>query len=191
MPSIPAALDVYSRICERLEPALATLGYSAGKAKGFPWWSAEFPPGQVFVSAQVDTKATDPYAGSGFRFEFERGSGAPNRKLMGRALFFQLLADDELKKLLAQQNQVIASLGTPPQAQVDSYPEFLRPQYLSYFQPQDSFDAVKCWMRYRDLADIDRWMECLMPLFPALDGRVRGHLKNDEMYLGRGRIAIE
>lgn len=190
--ALPAPKEVYARIVEHLQPNLMLLGYSAGKTKGFPWWYAENSPGRVFVSAQVDTKATDPYAGSGFRLELERGSGgAPNSKLVGRALFFQLLTDDELEALLRNQNQVIAALSPPPEGHTNAYPEFLRPQYLSYFQPQDSFDAVKSWMRYRDLNDVDRWIELLTPLLPAIDRRARENLKSDQTYLGRGRIALD
>ena len=139
VPGLPTPKEVYGRIVERFQPSLVPLGYSLGKLRGFPWWYAEKTDGRVFLSAQVDTKATDPYAGGAFRVELEKGTGnVPNAKLTGRAFFFQLLEDDELSTLVAQQNRLIGSLPSPPAAQVNAYPEFLRPQYLSYFQPQDT-----------------------------------------------------
>lgn len=185
-----APRDVYAELGAQLEPGLTRLGYRRGPGRAYPWWYTVVGDGRVFISAQVDTKATDPFAGGGFRLELERGGrGAPSAKLAGRALFFQLLQTEELGTLLAHQNQVIASLPSPPEAQVKAYPEFLRPQYLSYFRAQDDFDEVRSWLRYRDLADIDRWAEILGPLLPILDGRARS-LKADQMYLGRGSISL-
>ncbi|MEX2210115.1 MAG: hypothetical protein WD846_04510 [Patescibacteria group bacterium] len=184
--------EVYARVSTHLDPGLAHLGYRAGAARSFPWWYADDRGDRLFVSGQVDTKAIDPYAGGGFRLEFEKGAkgAVPNAKLAGRALFFQLLKDDELRMLVARQNELIASLAGPPEAHVNAYPEFLRPQYLSYFQPQEAFDAVNSWLRYRALGDVDRWMEILVPLLPILDQRARENLQANEMYLGRGRIPI-
>jgi len=103
-------------------------------------------------------------------------------------LFFQLLNRDELSSLVAYQNRVIADLPKPPKDQVDTYPEFLRHQYLSYFEPQQGFDAVKSWMRYRTLAHVDGWSEILGSLLPQLDKRARSSLRPDQLYLGKGPI---
>jgi hypothetical protein len=189
---LPAPGDVYTRVASHLGPGLAGLGYVVGAGRGFPWWFSPDRGGRLFISCQVDAKATDPFAGSGLRLELERGveGTVPNARLAGRALFFQLLTDEELKSLLDVQNELIASLPAPPETHVNSYPEFLRVQYLSYFQPQDTFDPVKSWLRYRALDDVDRWLELLVPVLPVLDRRARASLKSDEMYLGRGHISI-
>jgi hypothetical protein len=145
----------------------------------------------VFVSVQVDSKATDPYAGGGFRLELEkRNESSSGAKLTGRVLFFQLLSQDEVTLLLGMQNRIIASLPQPPSSRVQAYPEFVRDQYLSYFRPQAEFDAIKCWLRYRDLADVTAWADVLGSLLPDLDERARRTLKADQMYLGRGAIEL-
>src|SRR5438067_1885245 len=152
------AKDAYRLIIEHLHPPLLRLGYRRGRSKDFPWWWVSVGGHAVFISAQVDTKATDPYAGGGFRLEGERGGADPDGKLTGRALFFQLLEEQDSEILIAHQNDVITSLPQPPPSHVDSFPRFLQPQYLSYFQPQGCFDATKSWLRYRTAADIDGWM---------------------------------
>lgn len=189
VPQSASSTDVYARIARHLQPKLELLGYRPGATAEFPWWYVTDGNGRMFVSAQIDTKATDPFAGAGFRLEFEKGgAGVPNAKLVGRALFFQLLSNDELRPLLDLQNRIIESLPLPPEAQINSYPEFLRAQYRSYFQPQAAFNAVQSWLRYRTLADVDRWMEMLAPLMSTVHERARTRLNADQMYLGRGQL---
>lgn len=58
----------------------------------------------MFLSVQVDDKATDTYADGGFRLELEKSPAArPASGLKGRARFFQLLTSRELGDLLALQ----------------------------------------------------------------------------------------
>jgi hypothetical protein len=122
--------------------------------------------------------------------EFEK---APKRKrssgLMGRALFFQLMEPDELSSALDQQNRVIRSLPRPPEAQVAVYPAGgVRDMYLSYFAPQDGFDAVRSWLRCRTDTDAAAWAEVLTPLLPAMVDRACRLLDRATLHLGKGSL---
>jgi hypothetical protein len=103
-------------------------------------------------------------------------------------LFFQLLTDSEMVPLLAQQNAVIRKLESPPEAQVSLYPGSVREQYLSYFEPQVRFDAIRCWLRYRDLDDIDAWVPTLAPTLGDLAERAATWLSPDAVSLGKGSL---
>ena len=189
-PVPPTAEEVYAVISQRLDLVLGRLGYTRGRAGTSPWWFLDDARGRLFLSVQVDAKATDPYAGGGVRFELERGNTrVPYEKLNGRAMFFQLLTADELQRLITHQNRVIASLSPPPTSHVNLYGELLREQYLSYFRPQTGFDSVKCWLRFHDLEQVGRWMDVLEPLLPVIHDRALSILKSDELYLGR-QIAL-
>jgi hypothetical protein len=156
----------------------------------YPAWRSQ-PDGDglaVFYSLQVDAKATDPFAGAEFRTEVEQSKQAlPGRGLNGRAFFFQLLTTEELRVLLARQNEVINSLPKPPRSHIEQYPEGLvRKTYLGYFERQVSFDAVNCWLRYYTDADVCVWSELLGSLVSPLVKRAASILHPDERYLGRG-----
>jgi hypothetical protein len=112
----------------------------------------------------------------------------PNGKLTGRALYFQLLPEDITAKLLAHQNEVIGRLDQPPASHVDLYPSVARPQYLSYFERQVRFDAVKSWLRFRNESDIGQWIELLKPFFPVLNENAQAILEPDVMHLGKGNL---
>ena len=56
------------------------------------YWERLSPTEHLFFTLQVDSKATDPYSGGGFRFEVEKSQSArPAAGLNDRAMFFQLL----------------------------------------------------------------------------------------------------
>lgn len=188
---LPRAAAVYERIALGLEAPLAALGFGRGAKARFPWWAGEpIAVERVLVSAQVDSKATDPYSGGGFRLELEKAAqGAPNRKLGGRALFFQLLTHHQTLELLAQQNRIIAAGEPPPRSRVELYPEGdVREMYLSYFAPQEAFDAVHSWLRYRTLADVDSWATVLARLLEPLTRRAAELLHPASIHLGRGNL---
>jgi hypothetical protein len=143
----------------------------------------------VYLSLQVDEKATDTYAGGEFRLELEKSAGPrPASGLSGRAMFFQLLTRQELAGVLAQQNNVIRTLPRPPAAQVEAYPSSLRPTYLSWFDSQQGFDAIKSWMRYRTSSDVDAWAGTLRPLIGVTVDRGVRYLRRGTVHLGRGSL---
>ena len=144
----------------------------------------------MFISFQVDSKATDVYAGGAFRVELEKSAGRrPAGGLQGRALFFQLLTSSEQAQLLAQQNRIIRSLQHPPQAHIDLYPAGpVRNQYLSYFQPQNEFDAINCWLRVKTTGDVESWAKSIEPLLALMLERATELLVPETLYLGQGAL---
>jgi len=192
--AVPTRETVYTELSRRLEPALAS-----GKMKPladvkYPAWRSQ-PDADglvVFYSIQVDSKATDPFAGAQFRIEVEHSTQSlPARGLNGRALFFQLLTTEETRNLLTRQNEVISSLSTPPRSHVDLYPEGpVRQAYLGYFKRQRSFDSVNSWLRYGTESDVRDWAELLGPLVTPLIERAANVLRPDERYLGRGSLLL-
>ena len=188
----PSWGDVYNDLAEALDPALAGRDMSRVRRVKNPTWRTP-PDGDsvsCFFSLQVDTKATDPFSGQKFRVELERSRHrGPARGLTGRALFFQLLTDEEIAPLLTQQNTVIRSLPSPPATQVDLYPAGpVRQQYLKYFQPQQRFDVVGCWFRYRTARDVAIWGGLISALAPLLVDRAIALLQPDVLHLGAGSL---
>jgi hypothetical protein len=182
--------EVYAELTTCLSPVLDSCRMRPLKRVPYPAWRSDAGKLEeaVFFSLQVDAKATDPFAGGGFRIELEKSrQRIPARGLNGRALFFQLLGPAELDMLLAQQNRVIASRPTPPSEQVDLYPDgSVRQTYLGYFEPQAAFDAIDCWLRYGSLADVREWAGSLTPLIELLVERADAHLSPERLALGRG-----
>lgn len=147
----------------------------------------------MFLSLQVDRKAGDAYAGGSFRIELDKSRGRrPALGLNGRALFFQLLTEEERQGLLARQNRIIDSLPQPPPEQVQLYPAGgVRDIYLSYFEHQSKFDAVRCWLRYRTVDDLRGWASALSPLVRPLVTRAATYLSMDRRVLGQGYLLPE
>jgi hypothetical protein len=169
---IPSSKVVYSHLSSNLMPELLEIGYEPGSKEPFPWWHRTIADDDaVFISIQVDSKATDEYSGGGFRIEVERATNdsAPNSKLTGRALFFQLLPQDLNTRLLGRQNAIIGSLQKPPSSHVELYPPASRYQYLSYFEPQTGFDPIRSWLRYISIHDVDEWASDIAPCLRYLD----------------------
>jgi hypothetical protein len=189
---IPPSREVYRALAEALDPVFAGTDMIRVRGLASPCWGAlggaESP--SCFLSVQVDRKATDSFAGGGFRIELERSrQRVPARGLTGRALFFQLLTEAEIAALLAQQNAVIRSLPTPPATQVDLYLAGpVRQQYLKYFQPQQQFDPVACWLRYRTDGDVLTWGRLIAPLAIVLLERASSALEPDVLHLGKGPL---
>jgi hypothetical protein len=190
MEVLPSQKVVYSELAARLSPALESCGMRRLKRVSYPAWrSDDSELGEViFFSLQVDRRATDPFKGGGFRAELEKSRQRdPACGLTGRALFFQLLTAEELETLLAQQNRVIGSRPKPPAEQVSLYPEGpVRRMYLSYFEPQSAFDAVRCWLRYGRLADVREWADALAPIVRPLNERADAYLSPERLALGQG-----
>ena len=68
-------------------------------------------------------------------------------------MFFQLLTDRELARLLAQPNEVIRMLPRPPTVQVEAYPAGpVREVYLSWFREQ------KGSTRFEHGCATERWL---------------------------------
>jgi len=189
---MPSASDVYDTLQRMLGSELERLQMRRVATIGYPAWVSEVNASgeRLFVSVQVDGKATDPYSGGGFRVEIEKSKDAkPASGLNGRALFFQLLTSAEAARLLARQNAVIESLVRPPVAQVEAYPAgSVRDQYLAYFEPQVEFDAVRCWLRFRTRADVTGWADALSPLLADLVDRGDKVLREDKRVLGKGPL---
>ena len=188
---MPSRRDVYDIVVRRLTPDLERLGMHPVRAGDHPAWGKEITSGErLFLSVQVDGQATDQYSGGGFRVEVERSKATkPGQGLNGRALFFQLLTDAELRVLLERQNAVIDALAPPPSAQVEAYPAGpVRDQYLAYFDPQEKFDAVRCWLRFRSTADVAAWVDSLSPLLGPLLDRAEAVLRSEERFLGKGAL---
>jgi len=191
---LPRAAEVYERVVDGIGPRLSELGCKSRHAGRFPWWYRDHPSAgdRVFLSAQVDRHATDPYSGGSLALELEKASPAtrtPNTGLTGRALFFQLLRDAELDVLLAHQNRIIADLEPPPPEQVELYPAGrVRRMYQSYFEQQDGFDVIRSWLRYRDLRDVDSWMQVLRPYLGVMLDRAQSVLDVQTMSLGEGSL---
>ena len=181
-------------IARMISPNFAGLRFRPGKGLGFPWWLREAEGGErtTLVSVQADRKAKDPYRGGGLRLEFELArESQPNRKLSGRALFFQLLSPEEESKLLRCQNQIIAGLERPPSAWLGQVPEFLHDNYWRTFAPQESFDAINCWLRFSSDSDLLLWYEQLWPLLPTLIDRAEDLLDPEGSYLGCGKLVTD
>jgi len=190
--AIPKPSEIYERLVEALDPPLTTLAMRRVTRLNHPSWTVPSSSigERLFISAQIDTKATDQFAGGGFRLELEKSpSLRPDSGLNGRVLFFQLLTSAELAQFLQTQNRIIRSLPQPPPEAIDRYPEGpIRQQYLRYFEPQDAFDAVKSWMRFRSRADVDEWVRLLEPISETLLKRTDELLQSTELYLGRGQL---
>jgi hypothetical protein len=192
MGPLPTPERVYEQLVAALEPAFAALDCKRLGALYYPCWiTVDAASGEhVFISMQVDEKATDPYAGGGFRMSFEKTTmPVPNHGLKGRAHFFQLLRPDELASILEHQNRIIASLPGPPKSHVALYPAgMIREQYLSYFRPQHAFDAVDSWLRFRTLLDVEMWSRVFRPLLGNLVHRAATYLDPASLHLGRGSL---
>lgn len=147
----------------------------------------------VFLSLQVDTKATDPFAGGGFRIELEHSTQRrPALGLNGRALFLQLLTADELRILLYQQNDIIDRLKPPLPEQIQLYADGpIRAQYLQYFRRQSAFDAVRSWLRYNSEADVVAWADLLSSLVQPLVQRAGIYLSPETRSLGKGCLLTD
>ena len=189
---LPKRAEVYERLAVGLKPAATAVGMRRVSRIYWPCWMTDaMPSGDlVFMSLQVDEKATDAYSGGGFRIEFEKSAAKrPASGLAGRAMFFQLLTDGELVRLLAQQNEVIRRLPKPPIVQIEAYPAGpVREVYLSWFREQKGFDAIRTWMRYRTLADVDEWVNVLGPLVASFVRRAEVYLTRGTVHLGRGSL---
>lgn len=101
----PSSGDVRRDLAVALDPVLTQSGATRVRRVRHPSWAAQRGEHSLacFVSLRVDSKATDPFAGGGFRVELERSRHrVPARALTGRALFFQLLTDEEMASLLAE-----------------------------------------------------------------------------------------
>jgi hypothetical protein len=187
-----SSADVYRDLALALDPVFARSDMARVRRLRRPAWvarhGADAP--SCFFSLKVDSKATDPFSGQGFRVELERSrQPAPGRGLNGQALFFQLLTDEEMAPLLAQQNAVIRSLPSPPAQQIDLYPAgMVRQQYLKYFQPQERFDVVGCWFRYRTDRDVATWGRLISPLATVLMERANALLEPDVLYPHQGSL---
>jgi hypothetical protein len=104
-------------------------------------------------------------------------------------MFFQLLTQEELARILAQQNRVIRRLPKPPIVQIEAYPTGpIRDVYRSWFREQVEFDAIRPWMRYRTLADVDEWVGLLGPLVGSLVSRAEVYVRRGTVHLGRGSL---
>jgi hypothetical protein len=80
-------------------------------------------------------------------------------------------------------------LPAPSAQHVELYPAGgVRERYLSYFQPQTRFDAIDCWLRFRDLDDVDGWAATLGPLVPIMASRAAAFMRSDTLHLGRGSL---
>ena len=192
MEAVPTQAEVYERLSSQLDPILAGLGMQRVLRLSYPCWVLKrlTDAEQLYFAVQVDEKATDSFAGGGFRFELEKSTSArPAGGLNGRALFFQLLTVRELTDILAQQNKVISLLPKPPPAQVEVYPAGrVRQEYISWFEAQDGFDTIRSWMRYRSLDDIDEWVRTLEPLLGSMVDRAAEYLRRGTRHLGRGSL---
>lgn len=189
--SSPAAYDV---LATALELPLRSQGMERLSRAGCPTWRRRFHDSAfaIYFSIQIDSKATDPYSGAGFRIELERTiQPVPASGLNGRALFFQLLNKRELAELLVHQNEIIRSLPKPPSEHVGLYPGGpVRDQYLKYFESQIEFDAINCWLRYRTGADVSSWPSLLAPLVTPLLERGSILLDPQVRHLGKGSLLV-
>jgi len=184
---LPSQALVYEVLSEGLEPEFQRLEARRLQTVTYPAWRWQ---NTVFVSLQVDSKATDPYSGGGFRVELEKSDNKlPALGLNGRAMFFQLLTLADLQPLLERQNEVIRGLPRPPRKQVDLYPAGrVRDRYLAYFEPQASFGGVQSWLRFHSVEDVMCWAPLLSPLLGTLMSRAEALLRVDERSLGKGSL---
>jgi len=184
--------EICRLVVEGLAEATETENLTLRSARRSPYWrTAIASAGEtLFVVPQVDLKATDVYKGGAFRVEFEKAaSRQPSRGLNGRALFFQLLLPDEVAHLLSIQNAMIKRTPHPPPEHVNAYPVGpVRDMYLSYFQPQREFDAIKCWLRSRTVEDVQVWTDALSELLPVMLERARSILDPTVRVLGLGNL---
>jgi hypothetical protein len=189
--ALPRPRLVYEALSDGLGPAIEQLGLMRLSRTPFLSWRSTKSEdrSRTFLSFQVDSKATDPYGGGGFRLELERSlAEEPATGLVGRAKFFQLLTGDELDAVLAHQNEIIRDLPWPPDEHVRLYPDDgVREQYLDYFEPQPMFDSIQSWLRYRTLKDVEDWTTVLAPLLPVLLERA-ARLNPSERHLGKGSL---
>ena len=187
---MPSSNEVIEALTAGLRSAFVAGGMTPVGVHG-ACWERLLPTGEnLFFTIQVDSKATDPFSGGGFRFEVEKTRSArPAAGLNGRAMFFQLLQESEIAQLLAQQNRVIGSLPAPPDAQVGIYPAgTVRQMYLSYFQPQSGFDSVRTWLRFTSTDDIEAWVQLLAPLVAPVLDRAEVVVKAGTRHLGKGSL---
>lgn len=191
MEAVPTQVEVYERLAAGLDPCLSSLGMLRVARISWPCWMLKTGDGEnLYLSLQVDEKATDTYAGGGFRVELEKSKlPRPASGLNGRAHFFQLLTSHELAAVLARQNEVIRALPKPPANQIDLYPDGrVRQEYLSWFEAQEGFDAIRTWLRYRRISDLDAWVRLLEAMIGAMVERAAEHLRTDTRHLGRGSL---
>lgn len=179
---------VYELLSDVLSNQLESLNMTRVKRISYPSWRSDDRESLIFFSLQIDSKATDPFTGRGFRLEMENSyQRTPARGLNGRALFFQLLYPQECDMLLSQQNMIISSLEEPPSEQIELYPAGLvRNQYLKYFDQQNEFSPISSWLRYTCVSDVEEWAKLLTPLVRPLIDRARMYLSPDQKTLGRG-----
>lgn len=166
------------------------LAYVAKKSSMPLWFKKESGVGTQFFGFQRHEKSVDPYAGGRFTVEFEKShSDRPFVGLSARARLDQLLTPAELETMVARQRQIIGSLAHPPSSWVASYPDFLRPTYLSDFDPNAKFRPGDLWLRYRTADDLSAWVALIAPLLPTVLGRA-ARMDLHTIYMGR-KIDLE
>ena len=189
-PPLAPSKVVYDALSTGLQSTLESLGMQPFGGGGV-CWERELPTGEhLFFTLQLDPDATDVFAGGGFRIEVEKSdSPRPATGLNGRALFFQLLRPSEVAQLLAQQNLVLESLPPPPAVRAEMYPAGpVRQMYLSYFKPQNGFDAIRTWLRFRSVKDVGVWVGVLAPLVAPMIDRAADVLSTGVLHLGKGPL---
>lgn len=107
----------------------------------------------------------------------------PGTAFSGRAKLDQLLRRTELERVLALQNDIIASLPRPPSSHVNVYPESLRGTYLQGFQPQRRFTPGDLWLRYHTVRDLERWIDLITELIDSVLERAE-QMDPEEVYAG-------
>jgi hypothetical protein len=152
-----------------LDTAMEAVGLLPFKGRAAAWRSADK---RLIVWVVDDSKARDPYRGHAFTIEFEHShDGSWMKKLAGRARIGGLVSDDEFVDLVRLQNHVITSLGSPPASHVATFPESLRNQYLTAFNPIANPSRGQFWMRFATEEHLGDWWSCIAPLLPTVVAR--------------------
>lgn len=159
--------EVYSILRDELGPWAKAQGFK--RERSMLSWSR--PSGDEFVTFwfQVSQGGWDPYSGSQFTMEFQRGSDSRVGTGGKRERLSRMLDDANRERMRQIQNRVIAALPRPPRNRMALAGAEVNAWYLRQFdqvaRPYSAQDDV--WMRYGNPSDVEEWARFICPLVPA------------------------
>lgn len=162
--------EVYRQLRTRFAPWCKSEGFRRTTG-GMLGWHRARGDGYLVFWFQCSQHGWDPHIGSQLTLEFQRSTTAVIGTGQNRSRYSELLIGDELERVRALQNRVIAGLVRPPPGhwseQLVGRP---RDWYLAQFEPvREPYEARQdVWLRYASPEDLERWADFLEERFPRM-----------------------
>ena len=160
--------DVYAALRAHLAPTFKAAGFK--RANAMLSWARPQRARQLVVWCQVSQAGWDDYVGSKFVVEFQvSDEPVVGAKSIFRRRFGKMLDAEEREEVRGLQNQVIASLRSPPSNHpMLRAPEKVRTWYLDQFKRIDRpySDQDDIWFRYAKDEHIATWADLIIRKLP-------------------------